>query len=285
MLQQDLLGFCICSVQERPYLFVNCISRFFTEIPLNHPASENRQKRIGFLGAVNKPERLAHAVKTNHLSGNRGCMFEIVFCPGGNFVENNFFGSSTSEHDLDFVDEFGTTHQVLIILGQLEGIAEGCATTRNDTDLANDVGVFAISRNQRVAGFMIGNTALILGSHAAALALWTGHHLLYRVFQIFLPNGSAPVPGGEQCGFVDHIGQIRTRKSRRLLRNLAEVGIRRYRLTSAVNLENSLSSSEIRRIYNNLPIEPPRSQQSSIQYIGSVRCREHDNSDIGIKAI
>ena len=68
-----------------------------------------------------------------------------------------------------------------------------------------------------MTNFMIGYAPFILIVQPTALSFRAGNHLFHGIFQIDLSDLRCPSPCGQQRRFIDHIGQIGTGKTGRLL--------------------------------------------------------------------
>jgi hypothetical protein len=62
-------------------------------------------------------------------------------------------------------------------------------------------------------------------------------------------------PRGEQCRFVQRIGEISAGKSRRALSNRAQVHLPSKPLVARVNFQNGFTPIDVRRIDHDLPVE------------------------------
>src|SRR4029077_10094032 len=93
-------------------------------------------------------------------------------------------------------------------------------------------------------------------------------------------------PGGKQGCLVDQVCQIRAREAGRHGRDLlgfSVVGELRYLLQ--VHREDLLPPSLVGPVNQDLPVKPPRSQQSRIEDFGPIGCAEQDQAARRIKAV
>jgi hypothetical protein len=215
-------------------------------------------------------DRLSHAVHANHLANHRGSVFEVILGASSDFAKEDFFGGAPPEHAADLVEEFVFAHQILIISGQLQGIAEGGASARNNADLAYLVSMLAVVRHHGVANFMVCDATSVVGVQPSAFPLRPGYDFLDGFLQIFLTDGGSLVSRRKQRRFINHVSQVRTRKPRCLLGDLPEVDIGSQRLSAGMEFEDRLTSWEVRSVNDDLPIKASRTQQRSVQNIWAV---------------
>ena len=76
--------------------------------------------------------------------------------------------------------------QELLFGRQLQRVSERRPAAGDDADLVDGVGVFAVGGDERMAHFVIGDAALLLGLEPAALALRPGDDFFDRVFEVLL---------------------------------------------------------------------------------------------------
>ena len=118
---------------------------------------------------VRERDALAHAVLEHHRARDRGHALEIVGGAGRDAAEHHLLGGASGQQHRDLVDQLLARADVAVLLGQVERVAERVAA-RHDRDLVERVGVAEQVRDERVAGLVVGDDALLLlGDHAARL--------------------------------------------------------------------------------------------------------------------
>ena len=156
---------------------------------------------------------------------------------------------------------------------------------RDDGDLVHGIGILAVGSHQRVADFVIGHLALFLLAQPPALALRAGHHLVHGVLQVLLADLGRMMPGGEQGGLIDDVGQVGAREAGRLLGDPAQFHFGRQRLVAHVQLEDGQPAFQVRGVHDDLAVETAWPEQGAIQHLGPVGGRQDDDADIGLEAV
>ena len=91
--------------------------------------------------------------------------------------------------------------------------------------------------------------------------------------------------GAQQCGFVQHIGQISAGKARRTHGDHTQIDIRHERLALGMHLQNSLAAFQIRRFDGYLTVETARAKQCRIKHVGAVGRGDDDQIGVVIEAV
>jgi hypothetical protein len=74
--------------------------------------------RFNPITAMSQADAVAHSIDADHLPGQSGGAFEVVFGAGGDFIENDILGGATPEHAADPVQQSGLGKEVLVISGR-----------------------------------------------------------------------------------------------------------------------------------------------------------------------
>ncbi len=131
---------------------------------------------------------------------------------------------------------------------------------------------------------MIGNQALRLAIQEGRLAE-ANRNPVDGIINIGVGNRSLVTPRGEDCRFVQQVGQISTGKTGRPSGNQFEVDILGQLFVAGVNLENFVATLEARPIYGHLAIKTTRTQQGRIKDIRPVGSGDDNNTCVALKAI
>src|SRR5205823_10423064 len=101
---------------------------------------------------------------------------------------------------------------------------------RDDADLVDGVGAFAVGSNEGVADLVIRHAALFLFAQTPAFALGTSNDFFDGVFQILLLNILSVAASGKQGGLVDGIGEVSAGEAGSGLRDAAQIHSARERV-------------------------------------------------------
>jgi hypothetical protein len=120
---------------------------------------------------------------------------------------------------------------------------------------------------------------LLVGQHPPT-APGAVAHAVDRGGEVVAADLPPPVAHGQQRGLVDDAGQVGAREAGRAPGQQREVGIGRQRGAAAVQLEDALTTGEVRGVDGDQAVEPARAQQRGVQDVGPVRGR-HDHHAAG----
>src|SRR6266481_4650211 len=160
MAGENRFGFIIGASEDFLDLSVDELGSLFAAIALEGAVHAWQHEAVLLLSAAGEADGFAHAEKTNHLAGQGGSMFEIVFRAGGHFVEDDFFGRTATEHAANAIQQLRTSHEKTIVGWQLHRVAQCSAATRDDADFVDGVCALAVSSNERMTNFVISDASL-----------------------------------------------------------------------------------------------------------------------------
>ena len=129
-----------------------------------------------------------------------------------------------------------------------------------------------------------GEFSLFLRNDAALFGR-TGHHFRHRLFQLFHHDRLSVSARREKRRLIEHVFQIRRRKSRRHLCQNTEIYRLIHRFILGVDAQDRLSASDIGQTDNDLTVESSRSQKRRVQYIRTVGRRKDDYAFIQSESI
>jgi hypothetical protein len=82
---------------------------------------------------------------------------------------------------------------------------------------------------------------------------------------------------GEECSFVDEVGQIGARESRRPLRDHAQVDTRRHLHLTGMDAEDLFAAAHVGFVDEHLAIEAARAEQCRVEHLGAVGRSHNDD--------
>ena len=171
-----------------------------------------------------------------------------------------------------------------VVLRQRHGIA-ACHSPGNDGDLVYRVLCGTVIGADSVTSLVIGSqTLFLLGYHLGAL-FGAGDHLDGGVLDLLHGNGTLIGTGSQQSRLVYNIFQIRAGEADRGLCHSLEVDIRAHGLIAHMHLENLLTTLDIGIAYQDLTVEPARTQQRRVQNILAVGGGNDDDARIGAETV
>jgi hypothetical protein len=114
------------------------------------------------------------------------------------------------------------------------------AAAGQDGHLVDRVDVRHRPARQRVAGLVVGGDLLLVLADDAALAPRSADHAVDGFLERGAGDDGAVLAGGQQCGLVDHVGQVGAGHPDRALGQAVQVGVRRDRLALRVHPRTAL---------------------------------------------
>ena len=145
--------------------------------------------------------------------------------------------------------------------------------------------MFAISGDERVADFMIGDALLFVFVQPAASALRTSDDFLDSVLQVALGDGVRLATRSQYGRFIEHIGKVRAGHSGGGRGQTTKVDIGRKLFPARVDLENRFATIEVGRIDHDLAIESTGTQKGAVEDFRSIGSREHDHPGIRLEPV
>ena len=130
---------------------------------------------------------------------------------------------ATTEQHVESIQELGARHEVPVLGRLLLRVPERGHTARDDGDLRHPVRVLARLRDQRMAGFVVGDDLFFLRVDHARSTLETAHHAVDSLVEVRRVHGLLTRAGGVERGLVDEIGEIGADEARRSCRHQGEI--------------------------------------------------------------
>eukprot|EP00038_Savillea_parva_P002189 m.111489 g.111489 ORF g.111489 m.111489 type:complete len:439 (-) comp10753_c1_seq1:45-1361(-) len=136
-----------------------------------------------------------------------------------------------------------------------------------------------------VTGLVVCRITLLFLAHDHGFALGAHHDLVFRELKLFHGNQTLVTTGRKQRSFVHQVRQVSTRETGRATGNqhrLHPIGQRHF---LHVNLENLLTTDDVRQPDNDLAVKATRAEQRRIQYVRTVGGGNHDNAFVALEAV
>ena len=111
------------------------------------------------------------------------------------------------------------------------------------------------------------------------------HDFVLGVFKFRHRDHALVAARRQQSRFVDQIRQIRTRKSGSAARDFLRIDIGSHRAFLHMHQQNFLASRQIGIRHDDLTVETPRTQQSGVKHVGTVRRGNQNHRFVRIKAV
>ncbi len=174
--------------------------------------------------------------------------------------------------------------RILIIGRQLHGQTKG-PTTGDNRHLMDRVCVRQQPGHKCMACLMICRNFLffLIDDHRPSFR--AHHDLVFGHFQEIKSNLLGTLPGGHQRRFVDQVFQVSPSKTRGSTGEDFKINIGGHLGFLGIYRQDFLSSADIRHRHNHLAVKTTGTQQGGVKDIGSVGCRDDDNTVVGLKAI
>ena len=129
-----------------------------------------------------------------------------------------------------------------------------------------------------------GETAGVVGDHPALL-LRPGDDLQHGFMQVGGGDELAVLPGGQQGGLVEQVGQVRPGKARGGLGNLGEGHVLGQGLGFGVDLQDGLTAPDVGQTHIDLPVKAARAQQGGVQDVLAVGGGQDDDPLVRAEAV
>ncbi len=243
------------------------------------------EERLGATGAeLDGSQPLGHAVLRHHRPGHIGGLFDVVAGTGRRVVEDQFLGSPAAHHVGELVEQFRPGIGVLVLLRQHHRVAQGPAA-RQDRHLLHGIGARQRRRNQGMPALVIGGDQLLVLVHQPAALLRPGDDPVDRLVQVGVGDHPLVLAGGQQCGLVEHVGQVGAGETRGTARHALEIDVGTHRLALGMHLEDLETPLQVRGLDGDLPIETSRAQQRGIQHVGPVGGGDQDDSAADVETV
>src|SRR5690554_1309033 len=180
---------------------------FFTiEIALLYLSTE--EWILFILSDSHRSDFFAHTPLTDHLFGQSGSTFYIHSSTGREFVEDQFFGRSTTEKLNQFLLQI--CFRIIRFLGLQEmGCSTGKATGYNSYFM-NRFGLVEEYGAENMSDLMIGCNLLLFFADCLTLTLFTHRNFIFSFFEVIHLDAHLLFSSCQQSCLIDQIGQVST---------------------------------------------------------------------------
>ena len=137
--------------------------------------------------------------------------------------------------------------------------------------------MFKNMTHKSMSTFVVGNGAPFLFGHNAALLFWPSYHALHSLFYFVHTNYLLMTTRCKKCSFIQKIGQISARKSRRQFCKCPKPHIGCKWFILSMNLKNGFSAFNIGGINLNTSIKTTRAQKCWVQNVRTISCSNKNN--------
>ena len=230
-------------------------------------------------------ELLAHTEPGHQIPGHLRGPLDVVGGAGGHGVAHHLLAGPAGQQRADLRQNVLTGHEELLLLRQVQGIAQSALRMGDDGDLADGLGVFLLGRHQRMAHLMIGDDALFLVGDDGTLLLGAGNDGLEGRQQVILIHGAAAQPHGPQGRLVDKVCQICAHAAGGGLSDLLQIHVLSQMDAPGVDLQSGQTARQIGAIHGDAPVETAGTQQGLVQHLRAVGGAQNDDALAGIEAV
>ena len=207
-----------------------------------------------------------------------------LLAPGGRVVEDQLLGRAAAHHVGQLVEQLGAGVGVLVVLRQHHRVAERPAA-RQDRHLLHGVGAGQRRGDQGVAALVVGGDQLLLLVHQPAALLRARDDAVDRLVHVLVGDHPGVLPGGQQRGLVEHVGQVGAGEARGPAGDGLEVDLRGDGLALGVHLEDLEPALHVGRLDGDLAVEAARTQQRRVEDVGPVGGGDEDDAAADVEAV
>ena len=168
---------------------------------------------------------VAHTEPGHQVSRQLRGPLNVVGCAGGHGVADNLLTGAACQQRADFRQNVLLGHEELLLLRQVQGVAQSPLGVGDDGDFAHGLGIFLLGGHQGVAHLVIGDDALFLVGDNGALLLRAGNDHLEGHQQVVLIHGLTALAHRPEGGLVHQVCQVCTHAAGGGLGNLFQIHI------------------------------------------------------------
>ena len=228
---------------------------------------------------------LAHAVARYHCAGQLCGLLYIIRSAGCYRAENDLLGRAAAGEGGDLVFHLFLTHEIVVALFDLHGIAQRAGGARNYGYLLHGCGMGLLCGDERVPNLMISYNVLFVVGHDGVFLLIAGDDDLYALLKVRLIGKASAVAYSAQCGLVYNIGKLRSRCAGGHAGDLAKINVLGDLYLSCVDLEYLLPALEVGKLDGNAAVEAAGARERRVERLGAVgRCEDY-YAVIALKAV
>ena len=230
-------------------------------------------------------ELLAHTEPRHQVPGHLRGPLDVVGGAGGHGVAHDLLRGAAGKQCADLRQDVLLGHEELLLLRQVQGIAQGALGMGHDGDLADGLGILLLGRHQSVAHLVIGDDALFLLGDDGALLLGACDDRFKGGQQVVLVHGLAALAHGPQGRLVHQVGQVRAYAPGGGLGDLVQIHVLRQADVPGVDLQGGKSARQVGPVHGDAPVEAARTQQGLVQHLRPVGGPQNDDALAGVEAV
>ena len=273
---QDRPRLGVRGLDELAHLVVDVAGHLVAVVGLStHRAT---QEGVAVLGAVpHRAELGTHAVFGDHRAGDLGRHLDVGDRPGGRLAEHQFLGGPPTHREHQPGDHLRTGHQTLVVLGHRHRVPAGPAAGQ-DGDLVDRLDVRHRPSGEGVAALVVRGDLLLGLADDPALAPGTADHPVDGLLQCRAGDDRPVLPGSQQRGLVDDIGEVGAGHADGALGQPVEIGIGGQRFAVRMHPQHGLAAGQVGAGHRDLAVEAARPQQGGIEDVGPVGGGDQDDA-------
>src|SRR6266852_1760956 len=190
-----------------------------------------------------------------------------------------------THHPGHLVPQLIKRHQVAIVEREAHGVTQRRKATRNDRHFVNRLGMGKQPVDYRVSGLVMGDDLLFVLVHPPVFLFQSGNDPFDRFLEIGIHHRVVTLPRRQQRGFVHHVRQVRSNKTRSSRRKGLQIDVRPELHLAGMNLKDLLAPSFVGTVDQHVAIKPPRSQQRAVENLRAIGGREDNQPGLGVESI
>ena len=230
-------------------------------------------------------ELVAHTEARHQIPRHLRGAFNVVGGAGGHGIAHDLLAGAACQQRADLRQNVLLGHEELLLLRQMQRVAQRALRMGYDGDLAHRLGVLLLGRHQRMTHLVVGDNALFLLGDDGTLLFGAGNDQLEGHQQILLIHGLAALADGAQRRLVHQIGQIRADAAGGGLGDLVQIHVLGQTDVAGMHLQGGKTARQIGTIHGDAPVEAAGAQQRLVQHLRAVGSAQHDNAFAGVKAV
>ena len=133
--------------------------------------------------------------------------------------------------------------------------------------------------------FVIGYDTTLLAGQDTVFLFLTHTYQFHRIQQILLAHILPAVLDGQDCSFIDHIGQVRAHGTDRCQTDLIQIYRLIHQHVFGMYLQDLHTALQIRFFHDDTTVKTSGSQKCLIQYLRPVGRCQQDDPALGIKTV
>ena len=226
-----------------------------------------------------------HTIFCHHCFGDACGTADIFGCTGGDIVKDQFLCDSSTKAYFNIFQHLSSGIKHLIPVRKWHRITRCTGSRRNNGDCIHRIHLFEHMEQDCVTCFMVRCDLFLFFRDHAAVFFRSDTDFDKCFLDIFLAKELTILFCCQDGRFIQQILQFRSCKSCGGLCDLWQIHIISQGFALCMNLQDLLSSTDIRCTYRNGTVKSSRTKNGRIQDIHTVGCCHHDDSLINPETI